>query len=172
VLAVLHGSRPDGLRPFGPVAQLVAATATADLVETVAPELRPRLDELLRSLTASIPEDPTLVPAHGDFNARQLLVANGDLAVTDFDAFCLAPAALDPATYTAYLVEGGEHDLDAALAVLEDLVGGYGTRPPYLSWYVATAILRRAARPFRYFEPDWQSRLERVVASAEAAARS
>jgi ABC-type multidrug transport system fused ATPase/permease subunit len=172
VLAVLHASRPVGLSPFGPVAQLVAATASAELVKTVAPELGPRLDQLLRSLAASTPEDAPLVPSHGDFNARQLLVAHGDLAVTDFDAFCLAPAALDPATYTAYLVEGEDDDLDGALAVLDDLLGGYGTRPPHLSWYLATAILRRGARPFRYFEPDWRQRLARVVASAEAAARS
>jgi ATP-binding cassette, subfamily B, bacterial len=169
VLAVLHASRPDGLSPFGPVAQLVAATASAELVETVVPELRLRLDQLLSTLAASTPEEAPLVPSHGDFNARQLLVANGDLAVTDFDAFCLAPASLDPATYAAYLVHGGPDDLDAALGTLDELFGGYSKRPPYLRWYLATMILRRAPRPFRYFESDWRPRVEGMVASAEAA---
>jgi hypothetical protein len=30
-------------------------------------------------------------------------------------------------------------------------------------------ILRRAARPFRYFEPDWRPRVEQMVTAAERA---
>jgi hypothetical protein len=30
-------------------------------------------------------------------------------------------------------------------------------------------ILRRAARPFRYFEADWRPRVEEMVAAAEGA---
>ena len=170
VLARLHASDVQDLRTFGPVAQLVAADASANLVGTVAPHLRPRLNALLEALIASAPANAPLVPSHGDFNARQLLVSNGDIAVTDFDSFCLAPAALDLATYVAYDVLGGEDDLEAAFAVLEDLARSYGRRPPELSWYLATMILRRAARPFRYFEPDWHPRLEQMVTSAEKAA--
>jgi hypothetical protein len=169
ILALLHASRPSGLTPFGPASQLRAGAASARLVGAIAPDLRPRLDRLLGALAASMPEDALLVPSHGDFNARQLLVDGDGLAVTDFDACCLAPAALDPATYGAYLVRGREDDLDAALAALDDLFGGYGGRPPHLSWYFATMILRRAPRPFRYFETDWRLRVEQMVASAEGA---
>jgi hypothetical protein len=169
LLALLHASRRSALPAFGPAAQLNAAAATARLVTTIAPELRPRLERLLASLAASKPENGTLVPSHGDFNARQLLVGPGGFAVTDFDEFCLAPAALDPATYAAYFVLGGDGDLDAARAALDDLVFGYGERPPHLSWYLATMVLRRAARPFRYFELDWRPRVERMVAAAEEA---
>jgi ATP-binding cassette subfamily B protein len=169
LLAVLHASRQDGLTAFGPAAQLEAAGASARLVATIAPSLRPRLDRLLASLAASTPTDGTLVPSHGDFNARQLVVAPRGLAVTDFDGFCLAPAALDPATYAAYFVRGRTGDLDAALAALDDLAIGYGTRSPNLHWYLATMILRRAARPFRYLEPDWRARVGRMVAAAEGA---
>jgi ATP-binding cassette, subfamily B, bacterial len=169
VLALLHASRPDGLPALVPAAQLEASAASARLVATIAPELRPRLDRLLGRL-ASMPRDVTLVPSHGDFSARQLLVRRGVLAVTDFDEFCLAPKALDPATFAAYFVRGRPGDLDAALAALADLCDGYGARPPHLSWYLATMILRRAARPFRYLEPDWHPRVEEMVTSAERAA--
>jgi hypothetical protein len=172
LLAQLHVSHPSGLPLFAPAAQLEAAAASARLVGTIAPELRPQVDRLLGSLAASMPEGVTLVPSHGDFNARQLLVCDGGLAVTDFDEFCLAPAALDLATYSAYLVRGGSADLDAALAALDDLAIGYGERPAHLSWYLATMILRRAARPFRYFEPDWRPRVEEMVAAAEGAFRT
>jgi ATP-binding cassette, subfamily B, bacterial len=169
LLALLHAAPSNGLPTFGPAAQLEAASASARLVATIAPSLRPRLDRLLGTLAASMPKDADLVPSHGDFNARQLLVGPGGFAVTDFDEFCLAPAALDPATYAAYFVRGGRGDLDAALAALDDLSVGYGSRPPHLFWYLATMILRRAARPFRYFEPDWRPRVGQMVAAAEGA---
>lgn len=169
LLAQLHASHPSALPLFGPPAQLEAAAASARLVGTIAPNLWPQLDRLLASLAATTPEGATLVPCHGDFNARQLLVGADGLEVTDFDEFCLAPAALDPATYAAYLVRGRPDDLDAALAALDELVAGYGERPPHLSWYLATMILRRAARPFRYFEADWRPRVAEMVAAAEGA---
>jgi ATP-binding cassette, subfamily B, bacterial len=169
VLASLHASQPDGLATFGQVEQLEAAAASARLVGTIAHELRPRLDRLLAALAGSTPEGAALVPSHGDFNARQLLVGPSGLALTDFDGFCLAPAALDPATYAAYFVRGRPGDLDAALEALEDLALGYGGRPPHLSWYLTTMILRRAPRPFRYFEEDWRPRVEQMVATAEEA---
>ena len=169
MLAGLHGSSVEGLATFGPAAQLEAASASAHLVGAIAPELRRRLRPLLAALEELLPEDTGLVPSHGDFNARQLLVANGNLALTDFDAFCLAPAALDPATYVAYLVRGGPDDLSTALGALDDVVQGYGERPGHLSWYLATMILRRAPRPFRYFEADWRPRVARMVEASEGA---
>jgi ATP-binding cassette subfamily B protein len=172
LLARMQSSHVSGLRQFGPAAQFQAASASARLLGTIAPELHARLDRLLASLAASIPEGAAFVPSHGDFNARQLLVSNGTVGLTDFDEFCLAAPALDPATYAAYLVYGHRGDLDAALATLEDLVGGYGDRPPHLSWYLATMILRRAPRPFRYFELDWRPRVEQMVAAAEDALKS
>ena len=45
-----------------------------------------------------MPDGP-LVLSHGDFHARQMLGLDGDFGVIDFDASCLAPAALDLATY-------------------------------------------------------------------------
>jgi ABC-type multidrug transport system fused ATPase/permease subunit/aminoglycoside phosphotransferase (APT) family kinase protein len=167
VLAELHASRAMGLPEFGPIAQLEAAAASARLVGTIAPDLEPRLKRLLSSLATSAPDGTPLVPSHGDFNARQLLVVASDLGVADFDEFCLAAPALDPATYCAYLVYGRSGDLDAAFAALDELVRGYGERPAHLRWYLATMILRRAPRPFRYFEADWRPRVEQMVAAAE-----
>lgn len=171
LLALLHRSSVDRLRSFSPVDQLDAAAASARLVAAIAPRLRPPLERLLGALEDSRPPEGPLVPCHGDFNARQLLVTDGALAVTDFDAFCKAAAALDGATYAAYLVRGDDGDLDVALAALADLVEGYGRRPPHLEWYFATMILRRAPRPFRYFEPDWPRRVEEMVASSIVALR-
>jgi Ser/Thr protein kinase RdoA (MazF antagonist) len=172
LLRDLHDSRRDRVAATDPSYQLEAAARSADLVTALLPALSRRLEALRRGLEAEQPVVDRLVPSHGDFNARQLLVRPDGLAVVDFDAMCLAPAALDPATYAAYLVLGGPDDLDEALDVLEQLLTGYGERPPGLSWYLATCILRRAPRPFRYLDEHWPERVEGMIAASEAALRS
>jgi Ser/Thr protein kinase RdoA (MazF antagonist) len=169
VLAELHASRLTGIRPFGPDAQLEAAAASARLIGAIAPELRQRVDRLLASLSASMPDTGPLVPSHGDFHVGQLIETHDGLAVIDFDEMCLAPRALDPATYAAHIVRGGDGDLDAAHTALEPLLQGYGSRPDGLSWYLSASILRRGPFPFRYFHADWRPRIEEMVACAQEA---
>jgi Ser/Thr protein kinase RdoA (MazF antagonist) len=168
-LARLHAGQAPGVRDFAPGEQLDNAAASAELVARIAPELRRRLDALLARLEATRPDGLEHVPTHGDFNARQLVDGADGLVVTDFDAMCMAPAALDLATYLAYLVRGDPADLDAALALLEILLEGYGERPEELSWYLATMILRRSPRPFRYQDEHWPERVGEMVAAAERA---
>jgi Ser/Thr protein kinase RdoA (MazF antagonist) len=152
-----------------PAQQLALAEAAATYVAAIQPPLRGQLDALLRRLEATVPSIDRFVLSHGDFTARQLLVTPAGLAVIDLDALRLAPAALDPATYAAYLVFGGPDDLDEASEVLDELLEGYGGRPLGLSWYLATSILRQAGYPFRYFDEHWPERVEGMVTAAEAA---
>jgi ATP-binding cassette, subfamily B, bacterial len=166
-LALLHSANPTGLRECGPAAQLEIAAASARLVAHIVPELGERVQMLVRRLDAATPSAIDLVPTHGDFNARQLIERADGLVATDFDWMSAAPAALDVATYAAYLVRGGPADLDEALEVLDTLLEGYGERPQELSWYLATMLLRRAPRPFRYQDEHWPDRVERMVAAAE-----
>jgi thiamine kinase-like enzyme len=127
---------------------------------------------LLRELEATAPAVDRLVLSHGDFCARQLLLTSHGLALVDWDAMRRAPAALDPASYAAHLVGGRRDDLDDAHDALENLLEGYGDRPPGLSWYLATCILRHARHPFRYFDEDWPQRIEGMVTAAERARRA
>jgi ABC-type multidrug transport system fused ATPase/permease subunit len=169
LLSNLHAARTLGLPPALPFQQLAAAERSAQLVATIMPTVSGRVETLLRELAAAMPLVDRFVPSHGDFNARQLLVSPDGLAVVDFDAMCLAPAGLDAATYAAYLVLGGADDLDTAVEVLEELLEGYGHRPLGLSWYLATCILRRSPRPFRYLDEHWPERVEGMITAAEAA---
>ena len=89
--------------------------------------------------------------------------------VIDFDEMCAAAAALDLASYAAHHVNGGEGDMTAASAALAGLVAGYGVRPHALAWYLSTSILRRSPFPFRFMEPNWPLRIERMVTDAEEA---
>jgi hypothetical protein len=49
------------------------------------------------------------------------------------------------------------------------LLDAYGRRPPYVPWYLANHLLRRARRPFVRFTPGWPAEVEERVAAAEAA---
>lgn len=168
-LFTLHTSDTNGLRPFTPDDQLMAAAASAGSVIAVVPELEQRLQALLRTLETTAPDAGTLLPSHGDFHANQLLELDRELAVIDFDEMCAAHAALDFSSYVAHLVNGGTDDLDSAALALGGLVQGYGRRPRGVSWYLATSILRRSPFPFRFMEPRWPTRIESMVAAAEQA---
>jgi ATP-binding cassette, subfamily B, bacterial len=176
LLSTLHAAElgpawRELLPAASPKRQLAGAVASAGLVAVIAPPLRRRVETLLRELEQSIPDADELVPSHGDFNARQLLRVNGDLALTDFDELCLAPRALDIATYIAYVVRGEPAHLATGETVLYALLDEYGRWPQAMNWYLATMLLRRSPRPFRYFEREWPERVETMVDAAEAALR-
>jgi ATP-binding cassette subfamily B protein len=169
LLRNMHAARILGVPPALPFQHLMAAERSAHLVATILPTVSGRVKALLRKLEAAMPLLDRFVPSHGDFNARQLLVRPDGLAVVDFDAMCLAPAALDPATYAGHLVLGRPDDLAEAEEVLEELLEGYGDRPLGLPWYLATCILRRSPWPFRYLDEHWPERVEGMVTASEAA---
>ena len=172
LLAALHRAEPDGLVPCTPGDQLAAAVEAAQLVSHISPELTGRLERLLSELEASTPDAGGPVPSHGDFHARQLLHCEDGLVLIDLDRACAAPAALDPSSFAAHLINEGRPDLDAARDALERLLSGYGGRPPGMSWYLSTAILRRAPNPFRALHEQWPDRVASLVdAAADALAR-
>jgi hypothetical protein len=164
-----HGTPDARLAVARPHQQLAVAAASATFIAAIQPALGGRLTALLRELESIAPSIDRVVPSHGDFSAHQLVVTPEGLAVVDWDAMCLAPAALDPATYAAHLVYGGQDDLDVATDALHELLEGYHSRPLGLWWYLATAILRRARAPFKYFDERWPERIAGMVAAAETA---
>jgi hypothetical protein len=172
VLASLHRADPDGLVPRAPSDHLAAAVGAAQLVSHISPELTGRLERLLSELEATTPDAGSPVPSHGDFHARQFLDCDGGLVLIDLDRACAAPAALDPSAFAAHLINEGRPDLDAARLALERLLSGYGGRPAGMSWYLSTAILRRAPNPFRALHEQWPDRVASLVdAAADALAR-
>ncbi len=169
LLSSIHQSETDGLRSLPPSRQLQAAGESARLVEFLAPDLGNQLRRLLAKLAVAEPPIEQLVPSHGAFHAGHMLDHRGQLSVIDFDEMCLAPPALDPATFAAHIVAGQPGDLTRAAAVLATLVDGYGDTPEALRWYLSTSILRRAPFPFRYYSEDWRPRVESMVRATEAA---
>jgi hypothetical protein len=169
MLRVLHDAAVPGLPVSTPEALLADARASAALVAAIAPGLARRAFDLLALLEEYAPDEAELelVPSHGDFNVSQFLEVDGALAVLDFDEACLAPAALDAASYAANVVGGREGDLGRARHALDALLGGYGARPAHLDWYLAALLLRRARNPFRLHKRRWPKRIAHMLAAAE-----
>jgi hypothetical protein len=166
MLRVLHDAAIPGLQAAPPSALLREAARSAALVGAIAPELAGRAWDLLARLEEHRPDGGPLVPSHGDFNVSQFLDVEGALVVLDFDEACLAPAALDAASYAANLIGGRPGDLAGARAALDALLGGYGARPEHVEWYLATLLLRRARNPFRLHKRRWPARIAQMLADA------
>jgi hypothetical protein len=171
-IALLHASPPARVPRATASSQLAAAASSARLTVEIRPALERRLQRLLLELEQRRPKDGVLVNSHGDFHTGQLLELDDGPALIDFDEMCLAPPALDLASYAGHFVFGAEEDLEQAREILEGLVDGYGARPPDLPWFLATSILRRAPFPFRFLDARWPDRVEGMVAAAESALSS
>ena len=167
LLAVLHAVDVDGLPLEPPADQLDDMVGDAELVSLLVPSLRVRVERLMRRLELELPVD-SLVPSHGGYRRSQLLESNGELGVIDFDGFCRSPAARDLASFTAALVEAPE-DLPKAAAALDVLTDAYGRRPPGVTWYLTTYLLRRTRRPFTRLKEGWPDAVEERVRAAELA---
>jgi Phosphotransferase enzyme family len=167
LLAILHAAQVNGL-PLEPSAdQLDDALGDAELVTVLVPSLKDRVERLMRRLELELPLDP-LAPSHGGFRRSQLLESDGELGVIDFDGFCRSPPARDLASFTAALVEEPD-DLPNAAAALDVLVDAYGRRPPGVTWYLATYLLRRTRRPFTRLKEGWPDAVEERLRAAELA---
>jgi len=167
LLAVLHSAQVSGLPLEPPADQLDDAIGDAELVSVLVPSLEARVTRLMSKLELELPDAP-LVPSHGGFRRSQLLESDGELGVIDFDGFCRSPAARDLASFTAALVEEPD-DLPKAAAALDVLVDAYGSRPPGVTWYLATYLLRRTRRPFTRLKEGWPDAIEERVRAAELA---
>ncbi|HKN96100.1 MAG TPA: ABC transporter transmembrane domain-containing protein [Pseudonocardiaceae bacterium] len=170
-LRTLHACESDDLAPAPPARQLSEAKRQAELTGVLVPDLAPLLRWLTDRLARLLPADPDLLPAHGDFHVDQLIVSDGRFAVVDFDDMCLAPAALDAATYAADVVRGRDDDVERVFAVLDPLCDGYRSTPDHIEWYLSTAILCRMTHPFRAQAPNWPERVRAMVRAASEVLR-
>ena len=173
VLARLHGCRPScRLDEQLAADHLAGAASTAEQVGWLVPALREPVSALVADLRRTAPDPGPLVLSHGDLHLDQALGDGDTVRLVDFDHLCMADSGHDPATLAAHLVNGAEGELERAIGVLDEVLAGYGQRPPALAWHLAVEILRRATYPFRLLEVDWPARLARMVDDARRALRS
>jgi thiamine kinase-like enzyme len=157
-----------GLREHTPEAMLEMCDPVIRLTAFAQPELAARIHTLVDRLRESAPVAEQLVLSHGDFNWGQLIrTPGGELALLDTDTLCVAPAAFDLASYATNLASGRDQDLTLAMSVIDELVEGYGARPPDLQWWLTATLLRRLDRALRRLKRDWPQRTETLLSAAE-----
>jgi thiamine kinase-like enzyme len=167
-LAVLHSlplisaevkSLADHTRKF-------TQKSAAQLIEEM-PEAKKKLAFLIDALcNDSLRFDAPIVPAHGDLNLSQVIVANKQACFLDFDGFSLSHAALDVANFMVILsVKHNRSGVDLA-DIFQSAYLEYRSieRITGLNCYLALAYLRRAFICFRLQAgPGWRDEVKSML---------
>lgn len=176
-LAQFHGQRPRRLPKLRQKDELRSLQAAVRAATTVAPDLAPRIEALIRRLAPRLPQvSASLASIHGDFSADQVLLTDTNAAMLDLDRAARSHACADLGSFAAALerdVLRGTLTASRPAAAMDALIEGYrraGGRVEIASipLYTAAGLLRLAVSPFRSREPDWPRRIKAIVARAEA----
>jgi streptomycin 6-kinase len=179
-LACVHGQPASGLPAETPSAQARRVLSVAAALGFVQPALSGRAERLAQEVSDRLAAQAFAVaPTHGDFHAGQVLLADGAVALIDFDEAVLGAPAADLASFLAHLERPrGANPLRAgeADALGQALLDGYARRaaPPStgeLDLHKAAALFRIAPHFFRDRDPDWPERTEAVLDRIESLLR-
>jgi hypothetical protein len=123
----------------------------AERVSANAPALAPPIRAVVEALESLPAKDRELVPCHGDFSPRNVLVGPERCALIDWDRFQLADPVRDVACFGAWCwVEGVRRREPPSWVVLERAVSTYEALRPEarlgerLGFHVAAALVRIA----------------------------
>lgn len=169
----LHNTETGAIDPEStlpsrsPMRLLDDAEKSVAFVEYCRPDLAPRLRAKLAQLRSNAPADLASVPSHGDFNFGNLHRNGDELHVIDADELCLAPRALDLATFAVSLMLGREEDFADLHAVATTLQESYGTKIESFEWYMAAEMLRMIDGPLRCMSRDWSERTDSWLSTTE-----
>ncbi|MHB8505363.1 MAG: phosphotransferase [Acidimicrobiales bacterium] len=155
-LGRLHATRRADLPRFGAAEHLSAAAASARLASNALPALAHPLDRLLSRMVGRLPAPGDLVVSHGDMHRDQAFGTTAGLRLLDPDWICCADPALDLAAIGAHEITAAGRSYEEAVAELEDVLAGYGSRPRALDWYLAVGLIRGIAAPLSRLDPSWK----------------
>lgn len=146
----LHRSGVAAPRNRGAKKLVRSVQRKAERVMTLAPRFGPDLSRVAEAMEASRPRDAELVPCHGDFSPRNVLVGPNRHVLIDWDRLQLADPARDVAYFGtwcwAQALRSGVDDW----RVLDRAVKIYRTLRPevdlasYLGFHIAAALARIA----------------------------
>ena len=151
LVAALHGcdAEPSKRRNFRRIVRSVRRKA--DAAAQVAPQFAGSFSEVAEALEAAALEDPELVPCHGDFTPRNVLVGADGLALIDWDRLQRADPARDLAYFGAWCWTWAlRQRRPAHWSVLDRVVAKYDSLRPgasieaRLGFHVAAGLMRIA----------------------------
>ncbi len=175
-LAELHSQTPTTLAHQSPAEEIFRLSAQATTIAHLSPAAGKHAEQVVRQIASGLKKIPTETTAlHGDFYDHQVLYSDGAPVILDLDEAIFGHPARDLGLFIAHLERDRLHDRlspDEVDLFADALVQGYQlTRPAPSSrairLYTAIGLLRLAAEPFRYREPNWPHQIEALLAHAE-----
>ena len=185
-----HAEEPQ--RPRGPQqptllpvrtldAEVEALRALSAAVAALCPRLAQAAAALGRRLAAALAECAGAVRAvHGDFYAKQVLLAGDRVGILDLDEAAWGDPAADLGLFIAHLerdaIEGRRLPGGGVERAAAALLAGYEREAGYrfgreLAVRTAVGLMHLAPEPFRYHQPDWPERTEEILCWADAILR-
>ena len=172
-LAELHGQEPPVRLPLQrPNVEIDTLFSLVETVGHLLPGLASRAWALARRLSSLLEERHFApVSVHGDFYAKQVLVDAGHIAFLDLDGAARAAPEFDLGVFIAHLERDalrGNLARSRVEPMARAFLKGYaGGRSLPVELYVAAGLFRLLHDPFRHCEPDWEQRIEALLARAE-----
>lgn len=177
LLASLHDSDATPTRKRSSRRVVASARRKAAAAETLAPDVATQFLDAAEALAARYPPDAELVPSHGDFSPRNVLVGSDRAVLIDWDRFQRADPARDVASLGAWFWLACLRDGRAPnWEVLEQAARGYERLRPEaslrerLGFHTAAALVRLAYsrvvlwRSERHFVPRLLAEAMRRIA--------
>ena len=176
-IAELHAQSVARLTPLARDREAADLVAVAVGLGHVCPDFTGRARRLAESLAASLADEvPMNRSIHGDFYAKQVLIAGGTAAILDLDRAASGDPSADLGLFIAHLeravLRGSLHATrlepvkNAFLEGYQSVAHDYA--PERLELYTAVGLLRLAPDPFRHRDPDWPRATEAILERAEA----
>jgi aminoglycoside phosphotransferase (APT) family kinase protein len=157
-LAGVHSQRPSRSAARLGGARLDAA---AGLLGALDQDMGSWAAHLATRLEGYRPQQDQSVFLHGDFSADQVVLGPQGPVFLDWDRAGVGAAAVDLASLRAAGLNAADW---------QRVLDGYGEVRPLpgdLDWYVAAALLERAAEPFRTGHCEWLKETSRLLAGVQ-----
>jgi aminoglycoside phosphotransferase len=172
-LASMHALPPPAAR-FARLSRRRLRQA-ASLISQVRPDVEGLALDLVQRLVASRSSREPVVRLHGDVHPKNVILADGHVALIDLDQSAAGPAAADLGSFLAHLRSEralGDVSPSHERRLVRAFLGGYGKvrdlpSADSLRWHTAAALLaERALRAVNRIRPDGLARLGDLLACA------
>lgn len=170
--------RPVGkLAPLNREAEASTLLSVASGLAFLCPDLSEKVHGLARRLATYLMQQPPMhTPVHGDFYAKQVLLAGERVVILDFDSAAAGDPAYDLGLFVAHLERGAiRHTVPQGKihSVANALLEGYEresgqTFRERVTVYAAAGLLKLAPHQFRNRERNWPEGMEAIIDRAEA----
>jgi thiamine kinase-like enzyme len=176
-LAQIHRQNPKRLLVSTRTDEATTLLNVASDLSWLCPQWKHRIQVIAVQLSTALLNLPSPgIPIHGDFNAEQVIIHADGITLIDFDRAVRGDPMADIGSFIAKLhwdelrqmISAEQREQLTAM-----LINGYRSVAPerimheQIQRYTAIGLLRSAADPFRYCDPDWLHKIGLIIQRIE-----